>query len=57
MSDRKFPTKDGDEKETVFDWIWKNDDRRYEDDRLKRCRRRAGRRTRYGLLEKGKPNG
>ncbi len=48
MSDREYPKKDRDEKEAVFDWIWKNDDTFHESDRLKRYRLKAGKRNRYG---------
>ena len=52
MSDRKYPKKDRNEKEAVFDWIWKHDDAFYESDRLKRYRRKAVKRNRYGLEKK-----
>ncbi|MCZ4064991.1 hypothetical protein NB636_04510 [Oxalobacter aliiformigenes] len=57
MSDRKYPKQERNEKEAVFDWIWKSDDAFYESDRLKRYRRSAGKKERDGFFGPVKPNG
>ena len=56
MSDRKYPKQERNEKEAVFDWIWKSVDVFYESDRLKRYRRSAGKKERDGFFGPVKPN-